>query len=254
MKIMFVDDREEEINEIWKKTQLELREGYQLLPFEKFLSVERTCELVKEQAPDLVGIGFGLGIPGITGTHVFRALCEQGFNKKAIFGNSAGRFTDFVDIGLFNTGRYPEEMVDFVDKMAVELPLSSGDVARAIEVVAHPHNYRVSERLILAVLKFKKCPKEVIEAALEGFLKVKAPQGDWVHCLSHFNGILWERGMVEWIKRLNRAAFEGAIRVKDSNCCYRLVADFKKYATPSHNADDFGQSTENLQKIQALRR
>lgn len=72
---------------------------HELLPLEPFRSIERTCELVTIHQPDVIFIGFGLGIPTLTGADVIRALHKQGF-KGEIIGNSGGGTTQFEHEGI----------------------------------------------------------------------------------------------------------------------------------------------------------
>ena len=97
MKILFVDDRLEEIISLWERSGC--ASNHELLPLEPFQSIERTCELVRTHLPDVIFIGFGLGCPHTTGVDVIRALRKQGCSGE-IVGNSGGGKTQFENKGI----------------------------------------------------------------------------------------------------------------------------------------------------------
>jgi len=97
MKVLFVDDRLGEIMSLWECSGA--INDHELLPLEPFRSVERTCELVNAHQPDVIFIGFGLGVPKVTGADVIRALHSQGF-KGEIIGNSGGGIAQFEHEGI----------------------------------------------------------------------------------------------------------------------------------------------------------
>jgi len=109
MKILFVDDRLESIRCLWKSSGC--ASDHELLPLEPFRSVERTCELVTTQQPDVIFIGFGLGTYPITGADVIFALQAQGF-KGEIIGNSGGGPSQFEqqNIHLKHINRQPQQL------------------------------------------------------------------------------------------------------------------------------------------------
>lgn len=94
-KILFVDDRMNEIIRQWQLSGCE--KSHQLLPLEPFDSIKRTLKMTKSFDPDIIVIGFGLGKPEITGANVIQTLRNQGYTGY-IIGNSG-------DPGLFTKTR-----------------------------------------------------------------------------------------------------------------------------------------------------
>lgn len=121
--------------------------------------------------------------------------------------------------------------------------IQRGKIDEAINLVKSPMSYRDSEDLVRVVLEDEKSTPELIEAALEGFLATrqhrKPEHGYWVHSLSHFTHVLWEKGLTDWVKKFNDAAFRGAIELDDSNCSARLVYDYTNRAKWDDNPADF---------------
>ena len=97
MRTLFVDDRLDEVQSLWKNSGS--TNNHVLLPLEPFLSIGRTCELVIKYRPEIIFIGFGLGIPHTNGAGVIRALREQGYNGE-IIGNSGGGGEQFERAGI----------------------------------------------------------------------------------------------------------------------------------------------------------
>lgn len=132
----------------------------------------------------------------------------------------------------------------------VRQAVQEGRIAEAIAIVANPYDYSVGESFSAGVLDIPEAPIELIDAALEGFVKTRRnwyqQHGYWVHSLSHFTSHLWERRLVDWIRRLNEISFKGAIELGDSNCSDRLVGDFARYALWSDDPKDFGLTRESI--------
>jgi len=128
--------------------------------------------------------------------------------------------------------------------------IQNGQINLAIEVVRGANNYNEGEAFVFTVLRDKKSTPEIVEAALEAFLGTRRnsykQHGYWVHSLSHFTEILWERRMDSWIKKFNEVSFKGANELGDSNCSDRLVDDFGKYAKFDDDPADFHLIPENL--------
>ena len=117
-------------------------------------------------------------------------------------------------------------------------------------------DYNRAENCVLAVLHeddpTQDAPANLVEAALDRFLATHNDwyHGYWVHSLSHFTEFLWKRRMMAWIARLNEAAFQGACRTHDSNCCGRLVGDFSAFARWNDNPKILGYTPENLRWVE----
>lgn len=97
MKILFIDDRLNEIVRQWSLSGCD--DDHELLPLTSFTSIEQTRQAVATLQPDVIVIGFGLGVPGVTGADVIRALREQGYDRKVI-ANSGGGVGLFVRAGV----------------------------------------------------------------------------------------------------------------------------------------------------------
>lgn len=87
MRILFVDDRPNEISRQWEESECSLE--HEILPLEPFSSIERTIEQVIKYQPDVILIGYGLGSSKPTGSDVIMALRNQSY-KGYIIANSGG--------------------------------------------------------------------------------------------------------------------------------------------------------------------
>ncbi|MFZ6014741.1 MAG: hypothetical protein ACOYUZ_00060 [Patescibacteria group bacterium] len=138
----------------------------------------------------------------------------------------------------------------------LESLIQSGDMDQAMELVRKMSDYNEGESFVFAVLKDDKVTPELVDAVLEAFIGTRpnyagSPRfggghGGWVHSLSHFTEILWEKRLDHWIKRLNGVAFGGAVVLGDPNCCDRLVGDFGHFAKFDDHPADFALTPENL--------
>ena len=95
--ILFIDDRVDEVLRQWHLSGCESEHA--LLPVEPFDSIERSAEVVGTFQPDVIVIGFGLGIPGVDGASVIRALRKRGYRGHVI-ANSGGGSKQFHDAGV----------------------------------------------------------------------------------------------------------------------------------------------------------
>jgi len=96
-KILFIDDRVNEVLRQWHLSGCESEHA--LLPIEPFDSIERSAEAVGMYQPDVIVIGFGLGVPGVNGALVIRALRDRGY-RGFIIANSGGGIIQFHDAGV----------------------------------------------------------------------------------------------------------------------------------------------------------
>ena len=128
--------------------------------------------------------------------------------------------------------------------------IQSGLTDQAVEMVRSTANYNKSESFVFEVLNEEKSTPELVEAVLEAFLGTRENRykehGYWVHSLSHFTEILWERRMDGWIKKFNEVSFKGANELRDPNCSDRLVSDFGSYSKFDDDPADFALTLENL--------
>lgn len=131
--------------------------------------------------------------------------------------------------------------------------IQNGQIAQAIEMVRSAKGCEEGESFVTAVLWEEKSTPELTEAVLEAFLNTRenlSPKhGYWVHSLSHFTELLWERRIDRWIKNFNEVSFRGAKELLDSNCCARLVSDFDRFAKFDDNPADFHLTPDNLQWV-----
>jgi hypothetical protein len=126
--------------------------------------------------------------------------------------------------------------------------VQSGQIQPAIAFVSSTASYHTSENMVSVALGIEKCPQEVIDAALEGFIKTRQDgnHGSWVHSLSHFTSKLWVLGLKTWIKRLNDITFAGDNKLGASNCSDRLLGDFSQHASWDTVPAEYGYTEENL--------
>lgn len=109
-KMMFVDDRPEEIFRLWQDSGCESL-GHKLLfsgPFQNVASVLRD---VLEAEPDIIFVGFGLGQEE-NGAHVMKALRATGFRGRLV-ANTGGDPQAFAAAGVnpdASTRRIPQEI------------------------------------------------------------------------------------------------------------------------------------------------
>lgn len=110
VKVLFVDDRLDEIMRQWQESGCDLQ--HELLPLEPFDSIERTSKLVQALSPDVIVIGHGLSCYPITGVDVIRALREQGYTGYVI-ANSGGGAELFANANVEvngNVGRRGQQL------------------------------------------------------------------------------------------------------------------------------------------------
>lgn len=96
-KILFVDDRVNEVLQQWRSSGCESE--HKLLPLEVFDSIERTCYMVNTLKPDVVLVGYGLSKGVITGADVIRSLRQEGYTGY-IIANSGGGIDSFDRAGV----------------------------------------------------------------------------------------------------------------------------------------------------------
>jgi len=128
--------------------------------------------------------------------------------------------------------------------------IDRGEIKSAIGLVAKPDDHHDAEDMVITVLNHEQSSTELIEAAMEAFYQSHQNKynehGEWVHCLSHFIGALWEKRQIKWIKILMATAFRGANELHSTVCCDRLVNNFGKYARFDDDPTDFYCTPENL--------
>ena len=111
-------------------------------------------------------------------------------------------------------------------------------------------DYSYGEGMVFTVMRCEESPQDLIDTVLDVFLGTRQnyprAHGSWVHSLSHFTEYLWQKGQFEWIKKFNEVAFKGALELKNTNCCDRLVIDFGRYAEWYHDPAEFYLTIDNL--------
>lgn len=116
-KILFVDDRVNEIVQLWTLSGCD--ENHELLPLRKFESIEQTIEDTQTYQPDVVIVGYGLGKNNLTGVDVIIALQNQNF-KGDIITNSGGGVEQFSRSGIKlrrNANRNPIELNNILNNL-----------------------------------------------------------------------------------------------------------------------------------------
>jgi len=126
--------------------------------------------------------------------------------------------------------------------------VQSGRIQPAITFVSSTESYDTSESMVSVALGIENCPKEVIDAALESFVKTRRNDnhGGWVHSLSHFSSKLWKLGLKVWVKRFNDITFTGDNELGASNCSRRLLGNFSQHALWDTVPAEYGYTEENL--------
>lgn len=97
LKVMFIDDRLGEVIRQWQLSGC--ASNHEILPLEPFDSIERTCRMVETSQPNVILIGYGLGMPGITGADVILTIRQRGY-KGLIVANSGGGTEQFSRDGV----------------------------------------------------------------------------------------------------------------------------------------------------------
>ncbi len=128
--------------------------------------------------------------------------------------------------------------------------LEAKQYAQALTLIKSADDYNEGESFVFAVLRHKKASQALLNTALKTFIRTRQnwyrQHGYWVHSLSHFTGDLWEMGQLDWIKKLNKIAFDGVLELGDDNCSERLVGDFFRHSTWDMDPRDFHITTELL--------
>ena len=115
MKILFLDDRPQEIKRLWANAGCQ---HHELLPVEKFESVESTLTRIELEKPDIIFIGYGLGHLDITGKDVVIAIREKGF-QGLIIANSGGTLEQFAGVEVDGeVKRNPAILCQLIDRLS----------------------------------------------------------------------------------------------------------------------------------------
>lgn len=117
VKILFVDDRPDEVIRQWQLSGC--ANNHEMLPLEPFSSIERTCRMVDALKPDLVLIGYGLGKPDITGADVINSIRQRGYSGY-IIANSGGGTEQFNQAGVKIDGtanRNPHDLKTVINNL-----------------------------------------------------------------------------------------------------------------------------------------
>jgi hypothetical protein len=101
MRVLFVDDRIEEVEYQWEESGCS--QEHELLSLEPFDSIEQVCAQVRTYHPEVIVIGHGLGLFKPTGVDVIKALREQGYDGYIIANSGAGN-RPFVEAGITING------------------------------------------------------------------------------------------------------------------------------------------------------
>jgi hypothetical protein len=104
------------------------------------------------------------------------------------------------------------------------------------------------ESVVHKALKIVNSNPEFLDFTLGCFLSThennKYVHDRWIHSLSHFTRGLWELELYEWVKKLNKVAFDGAIVLKNAYCIDRLLVDFITFHKYDAVPSDFYISDE----------
>ena len=274
MRILFIDDRLNEVSQQWQSSGCGNK--HELLPLKEFQSIEETLEDVRIHKPDVVVIGFGLGKQNVNGADVIRGIHEGDIDVPFVVANSGGGEGLFSQTGIQvnkSADRSPVGLEDAIDaisrdwerdiknKRDVFPDWESGDVRQVREFIREGKvdrainfiestwmNYEDAEKIVVAAFDEEKVSPEILNAALEKFLETRSDykHGLWVHSLSHFTESLWRHGFRDWIRLFNKTAFDGANRLDEPNCCDRLVDDFAKFSAIEDHPHDFYITPENI--------
>jgi len=128
--------------------------------------------------------------------------------------------------------------------------LALGHVERATGIVRTAGDPLECEFLIRWLFSLRAAPRELIETALDTFARshrnTPPEHAKWVHSLSHFISVLWERRLTTWIAQFYATAFRGANALAEPTCCDRLVYAFDAFAHWSDDPREFHLDQENL--------
>ena len=116
-RILFVDDRPQEILRLWQCSGCE--SNHELLPLAPFNSLEETRQSVRDLCPDVVVVGYGLGKLGVTGADIIQSLREGGYIG-CIIANSGGGRRAFDRTAVAVDGyadRNPHELKRILDQL-----------------------------------------------------------------------------------------------------------------------------------------
>jgi len=135
--------------------------------------------------------------------------------------------------------------------------LEANETDQAMTLIKSAVDYHEGERFVFAVLRHKGASQEMIDAVLETFISTRQnwyrQHGTWVHSLSHFTEHLWRMNQMEWVKKLNKIAFDGVLELGDANCSDRLVGDFFRHSNWDMDPKEFHLSVELLEHFKYSR-
>jgi len=262
LKVMFIDNRVEEVSCQWDNSGV--NDTFDLIPIETIgHNVYNLLVVAEEENPDVIVIGFDLGRfdralqNGADVIKQLRGSYGQGY-KGFIIANSGGGARLFSQEGVSvdaSADRTAEGLKNALSAIRKQLDLYDNSVAltsnNAQELLeSKPMNFERLERKIIGLLNSNEITEE-LEILLEAFLGSRqniAPLHHyWVHALSHFSSRLWELRMTNWIARLNEAAIKGAIELSDYTCSERFVLDFGSKALWNDNPGDYYLTLSNLE-------
>jgi hypothetical protein len=266
MKVLFVDDRVEEVRRQWEVcVEASESKWYVLLPLEPFDTVERTCELVREHRPDVVVLGYGLSKWPTTGADVLRALRHGGYQNEVV-ANSGGGPGAFLEAGVAIDGTADRDGELLAKALEVLSSQRANGIWRrvkyfkemcgkgltddAIRLAASASSYLEAEANVASALETDEWSPELVEVALRAFLNTWQSYSllhqYWVHSLSHLTTRLWDYRLDSWIEDLHAVAFRGAAVVNNPTCLERLAEDFAQHARFDDDPAAFGFRPENL--------
>lgn len=258
MRVLFVDNRPEEIASLWAQSGLAPTDE---CLNEAFVSLEQTLERIAEEKPDVVAVGFNLGRGlDITGDHVITAAQAAGFLGFFVLnsGGGSGAFPKPIRWANKSADRDPDKLKQLVGKFRFPLTCKRGamDEVRKYLVIAEGEDRpaEAAEILVVNARLGNDTPKTVVDAVLELFLSTASSSDSsahqtWVHSLSHFTEKLWELRQVEWLQRLYKAAVSDSRSTENWNCVDRLVREFVELGEFSDRASDFGLGEEIVESM-----
>jgi hypothetical protein len=125
IKVMFVDDRPDEVLSQWQKATAEMLVDlfeFHLLAIEVFDTTEKTLQSVITYKPDIIFIGFGLSSKISTGADVIHLLREHDYPGliAANSGGSIGQFTrEGIELDIASVNKSPEKLKNFLKNFLI---------------------------------------------------------------------------------------------------------------------------------------
>jgi len=264
--LFFVDNNSQEILKMWKDSNLS--GNHQMVPFTSFKSIEETVSLVKLSGANIIVLAFNLSDESITGRDVLLRLRDVEKYQAMYVSNTGGDSCELFPNLEYHARRNGWKLWSTLSGVKKEknfsglayeknleyfnFLISEKNYLELLPVLYRVKDYYELESYVQAILKenVQKESPETIKEVLNYFIDQREDfcpkHGYWVHSVSHFNGKLWEFGLISEIQKFLKISIKGANELSDDNCSGRLIGDFFRHSRYNDNPVDFGISLKDI--------